>query len=80
MCQYSSDNGHATDWHFVHIGVSSHRVHEPDTHAVLQGFATRGVGAVCVEATAVLPEGRISPEDAVRTVTQEFLFLSAQFR
>ena len=21
MCQYSSDNGHATDWHFVHIGV-----------------------------------------------------------
>ena len=23
MCQYSSDNGHATDWHFVHIGVSN---------------------------------------------------------
>lgn len=22
MCQYSSDNGHATDWHFVHIGVN----------------------------------------------------------
>ena len=21
MCQYSADNGHATDWHFVHIGV-----------------------------------------------------------
>jgi hypothetical protein len=21
MCQYSSDNGHATDWHLVHIGV-----------------------------------------------------------
>ncbi|THH06804.1 hypothetical protein EW146_g9501 [Bondarzewia mesenterica] len=48
MCQYSSDNGHATDWHFVHIG----------------GFATRGAGAVCVEATAVVPEGRISPQDA----------------
>jgi len=48
MCQYSSDNGHATDWHFVHIG----------------GFATRGVGAICMEATAVVPEGRISPEDA----------------
>ncbi|KAF7347671.1 Nadh:flavin oxidoreductase nadh oxidase [Mycena venus] len=29
-----------------------------------QGFATRGVGAVCVEATSVVPEGRISPEDA----------------
>ncbi len=49
MCQYSSDNGHATDWHFVHIG----------------GFATRGVGAICMEATAAVPEGRISPEDAV---------------
>ncbi|KAJ7293141.1 NADH:flavin oxidoreductase 2 [Mycena rebaudengoi] len=48
MCQYSSSDGHATDWHFVHIG----------------GFATRGVGAICMEATAVVPEGRISPEDA----------------
>ncbi|KZT30840.1 FMN-linked oxidoreductase [Neolentinus lepideus HHB14362 ss-1] len=48
MCQYSSDNGHATDWHFVHIG----------------GFATRGLGAICLEATSVVPEGRISPEDA----------------
>ncbi|KAF8973660.1 putative NADH:flavin oxidoreductase 2 [Flammula alnicola] len=48
MCQYSSDNGHATDWHLVHIG----------------GFATRGVGAICMEATSVVPEGRISPEDA----------------
>ncbi|KAH9858024.1 FMN-linked oxidoreductase [Lenzites betulinus] len=48
MCQYSSDNGHATDWHFVHIG----------------GLATRGVGAICMEATSVVPEGRISPQDA----------------
>ncbi|KAJ7040418.1 hypothetical protein C8F04DRAFT_1083511 [Mycena alexandri] len=48
MCQYSSSDGHATDWHLVHIG----------------GYATRGVGAVCVEATSVVPEGRISPEDA----------------
>lgn len=30
-----------------------------------QGFATRGVGAICMEATSVVPEGRISPEDAV---------------
>jgi hypothetical protein len=29
-----------------------------------QGFATRGAGAIIVEATAVVPEGRISPEDA----------------
>ncbi|KAI0639578.1 FMN-linked oxidoreductase [Trametes polyzona] len=48
MCQYSSDDGHATDWHLVHIG----------------GYATRGLGAICMEATAVVPEGRISPEDA----------------
>lgn len=48
MCQYSSDNGHATDWHLVHLG----------------GFASRGVGAIIVEATSVVPEGRISPEDA----------------
>ncbi|KAF9245771.1 hypothetical protein BU15DRAFT_85464 [Melanogaster broomeanus] len=47
MCQYSSDRGHATDWHLVHLG----------------GFASRGVGAIIVEATAVVPEGRISPED-----------------
>ncbi|GBE77697.1 Putative NADPH dehydrogenase [Sparassis crispa] len=48
MCQYSADNGHVTDWHLVHIG----------------GFATRGAGAICMEATAVVPEGRISPQDA----------------
>ncbi|KAI5114809.1 hypothetical protein M0805_002240, partial [Coniferiporia weirii] len=48
MCQYSSEDGHATDWHLVHLG----------------GYATRGAGAICIEATAVVPEGRISPEDA----------------
>ncbi|KAI9465023.1 FMN-linked oxidoreductase [Lactarius psammicola] len=48
MCQYSSDNGHATDWHLMHIG----------------GFASRGAGGIVMEATAVVPEGRISPEDA----------------
>ncbi|KAI0652018.1 FMN-linked oxidoreductase [Trametes meyenii] len=48
MCQYSADNGHATDWHLVHIG----------------GLATRGTGAICMEATSVVPQGRISPEDA----------------
>ncbi|KAI0727803.1 hypothetical protein C8Q72DRAFT_886021 [Fomitopsis betulina] len=48
MCQYSSKKGYATDWHLVHVG----------------GFATRGAGAICMEATSVVPEGRISPEDA----------------
>jgi 2,4-dienoyl-CoA reductase-like NADH-dependent reductase (Old Yellow Enzyme family) len=47
MCQYSSDDGFANDWHLVHLG----------SHA--QG----GAGLVSTEATAVLPEGRISPAD-----------------
>ena len=47
MCQYSSDNGFASDWHFVHLGA----------------FATGGAGLVITEAAAVTPEGRISPQD-----------------
>jgi len=49
MCQYSASNcdGVATDWHMVHLG----------------GLARGGAGAVIVEATAVTPEGRISPQD-----------------
>jgi 2,4-dienoyl-CoA reductase-like NADH-dependent reductase (Old Yellow Enzyme family) len=48
MCQYSSENGHATDWHLVHLGSR----------------AVGGAGLVIAEATAVTPEGRISPQDA----------------
>ena len=47
MCQYSSDDGLANDWHLVHLGSR----------------AAGGVGLVIVEATAVSPEGRISPKD-----------------
>ena len=47
MCQYSSEDGFASDWHLVHLG----------------GFATGGAALVFTEASAVLPEGRISPED-----------------
>lgn len=49
MCQYSvlAQDGIPTDWHLVHLG--SH--------------ATGGFGLVMTEATAVVPEGRISPED-----------------
>lgn len=47
MCQYSSDDGFANDWHFVHLGQ----------------FAVGGAGLVLTEATSVLPEGRISPQD-----------------
>jgi 2,4-dienoyl-CoA reductase-like NADH-dependent reductase (Old Yellow Enzyme family) len=47
MCQYSCHEGHATDWHLVHLGSR----------------AVGGAGAVIAEAAAVVPEGRISPQD-----------------
>jgi 2,4-dienoyl-CoA reductase-like NADH-dependent reductase (Old Yellow Enzyme family) len=47
MCQYSSQDGFATDWHLVHLGARA------------QG----GAGLVTLEASAVTPEGRISPGD-----------------
>ena len=48
MCQYSSKDGLAEDWHLVHLGSR----------------AVGGAGLVIAEATAVSPEGRISPGDA----------------
>src|SRR5260221_11093508 len=48
MCQYSSDDGLPTDWHLVHLGSR----------------AVGGAALVMVEATAVSPEGRISPWDS----------------
>ena len=48
MCQYSSEDGMANDWHLVHLGSR----------------AIGGAGLVIVEATAVSPEGRITPGDA----------------
>ena len=47
MCQYSSVDGFANDWHLVHLGSR----------------AVGGAGLVIAEATAVTPEGRISPQD-----------------
>jgi 2,4-dienoyl-CoA reductase-like NADH-dependent reductase (Old Yellow Enzyme family) len=47
MCQYSSEDGFANDWHLVHLGSR----------------AVGGAALVFTEAAAVLPEGRISPED-----------------
>lgn len=47
MCEYSSEDGFANDWHFVHLGAR----------------AVGGAGTVLTEAIAVLPEGRISPSD-----------------
>jgi 2,4-dienoyl-CoA reductase-like NADH-dependent reductase (Old Yellow Enzyme family) len=47
MCQYSSKDGFAGDWHMVHYGTR----------------ASGGAGLIIVEATAVWPEGRITPGD-----------------
>jgi 2,4-dienoyl-CoA reductase-like NADH-dependent reductase (Old Yellow Enzyme family) len=47
MCEYSSTDGYANDWHFVHLGSR----------------AVGGAGLVLTEATAIVPEGRISPQD-----------------
>ncbi|PHV36529.1 NADH:flavin oxidoreductase/NADH oxidase [Janthinobacterium sp. BJB304] len=47
MCQYSADNGNATDWHMIHLGH----------------LALSGAGLLMTEATAVSPEGRISADD-----------------
>lgn len=47
MCQYSSVDGFANDWHLVHLGSR----------------AVGGAALLIAEATAVSPEGRISPED-----------------
>ncbi|MFT4210909.1 MAG: NADH:flavin oxidoreductase/NADH oxidase [Microbacterium sp.] len=49
MCQYSvvAQDGVPTDWHLVHLGA----------------LARGGAGVVIAEATAVVPEGRISPQD-----------------
>lgn len=48
MCQYSSRDGFPTDWHLVHLGSR----------------AVGGAAMVMVEASAVTPEGRISPDDS----------------
>ncbi|MFC6644652.1 hypothetical protein ACFQBQ_03405 [Granulicella cerasi] len=47
MCQYSAVDGFTNDWHFLHLGTR----------------AVGGAGLVLTEATAVSPEGRISPQD-----------------
>lgn len=47
MCQYSAVDGQATDWHVMHLGQ----------------LALSGAGLLVIEATAVEPQGRISPND-----------------
>src|ERR1700733_3711463 len=45
MCQYSAEDGRANDWHLIHLG----------------NLALSGAALLCIEATAVVPEGRITP-------------------
>ncbi|AGN87571.1 NADH:flavin oxidoreductase/NADH oxidase [Enterobacter sp. R4-368] len=47
MCQYSAEAGKATAWHRIHLG----------------NLALSGAGLLIIEATAVEPQGRISPQD-----------------
>ncbi|MCA8002168.1 NADH:flavin oxidoreductase/NADH oxidase [Burkholderia metallica] len=47
MCQYSAERGEATDWHMIHLGH----------------LALSGAGLLCIEATAVEPDGRITQGD-----------------
>ncbi|MFS2117437.1 oxidoreductase, partial [Herbaspirillum frisingense] len=47
MCQYSAEDGFVNDWHLVHLGSR----------------AVGGAGLVIMEATAVVPEGRITAAD-----------------
>ena len=69
MCQYSSVDGFATDWHLVHLGSR----------------AVGGAGLIITEATAISPEGRISSEDLgiwkdehIEKLSQITSFIAAQ--
>jgi 2,4-dienoyl-CoA reductase-like NADH-dependent reductase (Old Yellow Enzyme family) len=64
MCQYSSTDGHASDWHFVHLGSR----------------AVGGAAMVMAEAAAVLAEGRISPQDLGIWLDDHIAMLSRIFR
>ncbi len=69
MCEYSSVDGFANDWHLVHLGSR----------------AVGGASVVFTEATAVAPEGRISPVDLgiwkdahIETLSRITRFLASQ--
>src|SRR5882757_1210106 len=47
MCQYSAEDGRATAWHMLHLGQ----------------LALSGAGLLCIEATSVEADGRITPSD-----------------
>src|SRR5438270_4785821 len=69
MCEYSSEDGFANDWHLVHLGSR----------------AVGGAGLVLTEASAVTRDGRISPDDLgiwkdehIDMLARIFRFVTAQ--
>src|ERR1700743_2235167 len=60
MCEYSSEDGFANDWHLVHLGSR----------------AVGGAGLVIMEASAVEARGRISPQDQGIWKDEHIEFLS----
>lgn len=69
MCQYSAEDGFANDWHLVHLGSR----------------AVGGAGLIIMEATAVVPEGRITPfdlglwkDEQIRELSRITAFIKAQ--
>lgn len=64
MCQYSSEDGFANDWHFAHLAAR----------------AVGGAALIITEATAVLPEGRISPQDLGLWKDEQIEMLAKIFR
>jgi 2,4-dienoyl-CoA reductase-like NADH-dependent reductase (Old Yellow Enzyme family) len=59
MCQYSSEDGFANDWHLVHLGSR----------------AVGGAALVIIEASAISPEGRITPSDLGIWKDEHIVFL-----
>ena len=64
MCQYSSVDGFANDWHLVHLGSR----------------AVGGAGLIITEAAAITEEGRISPDDLGIWKNEHFEFLARIFQ
>src|SRR5580698_4532495 len=64
MCEYCAEDGFANDWHLVHLGSR----------------AVGGAAMVMTEASAVLPDGRISPQDLGAWTDDHIPMLSRIFR
>lgn len=65
MCQYSADEGKLTPWHMAHRESARFSPRYNDLNpSEVGGIVSRGPALTLIEATAVVPEGRITPEDS----------------